>query len=183
MNDHVIKKISSLIYNNAKDENDELLTLIDYGLKMMPELAFSYQCGKEIFKNREDILGSSDYLWEREYTIIKGYGPSDLVFLSKDKNLPNYVIEFKLDDTWYKYRNDINKLTDLKDKNWVKLFCSFKHVFIERDKGINQAEKFLQKLREIFGKNARLVEEARTFKTKVKYDHKDYFLYTFWQIY
>jgi hypothetical protein len=121
-------------------------------------------------------------LWEREYTIIKGYGPSDLVFRSKDNNLPNYVIEFKLDDTWYKYRNDIKKLNNLKDKNWIKLFCSFKYVFIEKNKGIDQAEEFFQILKKEFDDKATLIHKD-TFHTKVKYEHKDYFLYTFWQIY
>lgn len=180
MENQVVKNISSFIYSHANKENDELLKLTGYGLKKMPELAFSYQCGKEIFRFRNIILNSSRYKWEREYTIKGVSGPSDAVYISEDKDLPNYVIEFKLDATWNKYLADIEKLKKIKDDNWVKLFCSFKHVFIEND--LDQGNDFKQKLEEKFGLGTKLIEEC-VFKTKVKSDQKDHFLYTFWQVY
>ena len=65
----IIEKIGSFIYSQAEKENSELLNLGDYGLKKMPELAFAYECGKGLFRLRELILNSSEYTWEREYTI------------------------------------------------------------------------------------------------------------------
>lgn len=182
MEDQIIRKISSFIYSQALKENDELINLTKYGLKKMPELAFAYQCGKEIFRLRNIILNSSDYTWEREYTINGCTGPSDVVFLNEDGNLPNYVIEFKLDATSYKYSDDIEKLKNIKEEKWVKLFCSFKHVFIEDEKNVDQAKDFLETLEKEFGKDAKLVGKKKTFKTIVNSKHKDYFLYTFWQV-
>ena len=183
MENQVIKNLSSFIYQKAVQENDELIKLCDYGLKKMPELAFAYQCGKEIYRLREIMLESVEYRWEREYTIEQSSGPSDLVFLIDDDQLPNYVIEFKLDATWYKYKGDIDKLKAIKNDKWVKLFCSFKHVFIEQEKDVDQAVDFLKTLKDEFGNKAQLVGEEKVFHTVVNSKHKDRFLYTFWKVF
>ena len=75
-----------------------------------------------------------------------------------------------------------DRLPDCKSGR-ARLFCSFKHVFIEKDNEIDQAEEFLGTLEKEFGDNAKLIGEARTFKTIINSKHKDYFLYTFWQVF
>ena len=72
-----------------------------------------------------------------------------------------------MDDTWYKYQSDIKKLKEINDKKWVKLFCSFKYVFIEKEKEIDQAFDFHKTLENEFGTNATLIQKE-SFKTKVK---------------
>jgi len=170
-----------MIYDLAFEENKELMDLTEnaVGLKKMPELAFAYECGKEIFRHRKIILNSSDYSWERELVIQKGLGPSDLVFLSEDSGLPNYVIEFKLDDNWHKYQSDIEKLVKLESENWVKLFCSFKHVF--KYGNTDQSIDFIEILKTEFGNEAVLISHE-LFETKIFNEQKDQFLYTCWLV-
>jgi len=179
---NVIKNIRSIILELAIRENEELMNLTKVGLKKMPELAFSYICGKEMFKYREVVFGTKEIEWEREVTINKGSGPSDLIFYSRDKSISNYVIEFKLDDTWHKYKNDIDKLKNLKEPGWIKLFCSFKYVFIEKSKNIDQSKDFLNDLNNAFGDNAVSIGDPVNIKTFVKYHTKDYLLFTFWHV-
>ena len=181
MKDSVPKKISTMIYDLAFEENKELLKLTEngMGLKKMPELAFAYECGKAIFRNRKTILNSSDYTWERELVIEKGLGPSDLVFLSEDSHLPHYVIEFKLDDTWHKYKADIKKLKEIKDENCVNIFCSFKHVF--KYGNTDQSIGFIEILQTEFGNEAVMIQDE-LFKTKISNKPKDHFFYTSWLV-
>jgi len=121
--DDIIKKIVEV----AKKENKELMQIADnnlnseLGIFHMPELAFAYECGKQIMQNSNNIFGENIPKWCREVDLGNG-GPSDLVFQFNDES--KIVIEFKMRDTGDAYISDVDKLSKLQDRKIVKLFCA-----------------------------------------------------------
>ena len=130
-------KLFETIYELACKENKELIQKFGKGIFFMPELAFSYLCGKSIMMEQSSIFGADDYTWVREKA-FKNYGIADMVFESKSDN-PETVIEFKMDDTYHNYLRDVEKLRGL-EGNFKKYFCALKWEFAD------QTEKFLEVL-------------------------------------
>ena len=122
----IATKISKLIFEVAKQENSTLSSLVKEGIFYMPELAFVYDCGKAIMTNSKTIFGDNTPTWKREEDLGNG-GPTDLIFKFKDGK--RIVIEFKLRSTSYAYISDIEKLSNLKDNNTLKIFCALIDVF------------------------------------------------------
>lgn len=127
-----LSRIAQKIYNVAMEENNHLLRLSknplnpNLGLFHMPELAFAYQCGKEIMLNANEIFGENIPRWGREVKIDTG-GPTDLVFTFNDGR--KIAIEFKMRDTEDAYISDIDKLSNIKDHNVLRVFCIVVDVF------------------------------------------------------
>ncbi|RLA84606.1 MAG: hypothetical protein DRG78_00880 [Epsilonproteobacteria bacterium] len=130
--DKYIKNIIEKIIAVAKKENKQLLQIAnndlntELGIFHMPELAFAYECGKQIMQNPNDIFGENIPQWSRELDLGNG-GPSDLVFVFN--NGYKIVIEFKMRDTADAYINDLDKLSELIDTKIIKLFCAVIDVF------------------------------------------------------
>lgn len=119
------KAIADSILKTAYSENLLLSRIADEGIFHMPELAFAYECGKQIMINSEEIFGNNSATWIREKDLGNG-GPTDLLFeLSSGQNV---AIEFKLRDTANSYKKDVEKLAKL-DGNTMKLFCALIDVF------------------------------------------------------
>ena len=66
-------RLFSTILQVAEDENKYLFDHFRKGIFFMPELAFSYQCGKAVMEDKTSILGNSEYSWVREKE-YKDYG-------------------------------------------------------------------------------------------------------------
>lgn len=121
--DSIINKIVEV----AKNENQELMQIAnndlnsELGIFHMPELAFAYECGKQIMKKPNNIFEENIPQWCREFDLGNG-GPSDLVF--NFANGYKIVIEFKMRDTADAYLSDLTKLSKLQDEKTVKLFCA-----------------------------------------------------------
>jgi hypothetical protein len=77
--------------------------------------------------NHESIISESRWVREKDY---KDYGSADLVF-EPENDEPEIVIEFKMDDTWYSYLKDVEKLRSLTG-NYRKFFCSLKWVYSDQ---------------------------------------------------
>lgn len=118
-------EIAKIIINVAESENSILFETSNEGIFFMPELAFAYECGKQIILNSEKVFGSNPVIWAREKNLGNG-GPSDLVFELGSGH--SVAIEFKLRDKRESYVKDITKLSKL-DDNTLKLFCSLVDVF------------------------------------------------------
>ncbi len=118
--------IAELIYETAYSENAALHDLANEGIFHMPELAFAYECGKAIIREKVAVFGDVHAKWLREVNLGNG-GPTDLVF--ELENGEKLAIEFKLRNTTKSYENDIIKLCNLKDENINKLFCALIDVF------------------------------------------------------
>ncbi len=123
---NISNKISNVILKVAKSEDSTLSSLVKEGIFHMPELAFSYECGKAIMSESQSIFGSNIPKWVREKDLGNG-GPTDLLFEFKDGK--RIAIEFKLRDTCHAYIKDIEKLFNLKDKKTLRLFCALIDVF------------------------------------------------------
>jgi len=127
-----IEGIADKIIKVAREENKQLMEIADNSLNQdlgifnMPELAFAYECGKQIMQNANVLFGKNIPQWSRELNLGNG-GPSDLVFNFNDGN--QIVIEFKMRDTADAYFSDLNKLSELKDEKIIKLFCAVIDVF------------------------------------------------------
>lgn len=172
------KSISDAILGFAKEENKTLETL-NLGIFYIPELAFAYQMGKLIALSGKEYLSADTYRWVRE-TDLGNWGPTDLIFLNEDKNLPSYAIEFKLDDTYHAYTADIKKLKmpfkqPWDSYTWKKYFCALKWVLSEK-----QGHTFMETMRTQFAQ-AELVD-FYLFETIVNAKPKQYCLYSFWEI-
>jgi len=119
-----IKKITDKIIETAKNENDQLMEIVNnnsnLGIFHMPELAFAYKCGKHIMQNKNNIFGDNIPQWCREVDLGNG-GPSDLVFIFD--NGYKIVIEFKMRDKVDAYIFDLEKLSKLENEKTIKLFC------------------------------------------------------------
>jgi len=121
--DSIIKEIVDV----AKNENKQLMQISnsslnsELGIFHMPELAFAYECGKQIMQNANNIFEGNIPQWCREFDLGNG-GPSDLVFNFNDGY--KIVIEFKMRDTVNAYIGDLDKLSKLQDEKIVKLFCA-----------------------------------------------------------
>jgi len=121
-----IEGIVDKIIEVTKKENQQLMEIAhngsnqNLGVFNIPELAFAYECGKQIMQNANIIFGENIPQWCRELNLGNG-GPSDLVFNFNDGN--KIVIEFKMIDDKYAYRKDLEKLSKLDDKIY-KIFCA-----------------------------------------------------------
>jgi hypothetical protein len=121
-----IEGITKKIVEVAKNENKELMQISnndlnsELGVFHMPELAFAYECGKQIMQNANNIFGENIPQWCRELNLGNG-GPSDLVFIFNDGY--KIVIEFKMINDKYAYRKDLEKLSELDGKVY-KIFCA-----------------------------------------------------------
>lgn len=118
-------EIAQVIVSVAKNEDSLLSKIANQGIFHMPELAFVYECGKQIMLNSEKIFGKNHVVWIREKDLGNG-GPTDLVFELDNGYM--VAIEFKLRDTSHSYIRDVNKLSKLSEKT-LKLFCALIDVF------------------------------------------------------
>ncbi len=121
----LVNEIAKIITKVAKAEDSLLLRVANEGIFHMPELAFAYECGKQIMVNSEQVFGSNTAVWAREKNLGNG-GPTDLVFeLSNEYRV---AIEFKLRDTSESYIKDTIKLSKLNEST-LKFFCALIDVF------------------------------------------------------
>ncbi len=135
-----IKHIARKIVEVAEKENQELMTIAKsdakrgvnskIGIFHMPELAFAYECGKQIMQNANQIFENNIPKWCRELVLDKKAGPTDLVFVFNDGQ--KIAIEFKMRDTGDAYHKDLVKLSDIKDLKVTKMFCAIIDTF-EKD--------------------------------------------------
>jgi len=175
------ERISKTILEVALEENRVLTGCFNKGIFDIPELAFVYLVGKKISFSTSTHFDSENYSWVREKDFGNG-GPTDLAFISSDINEPNYLIEFKMDDTYHSYNADIEKLkeplnTEHRNIHFEKFFCGLKWV-----ENKEQGEKWLETLRNLIEGSANLVLEY-VFPTIVGDPKiKRFCLYTFWQI-
>ena len=150
-------EIANKIVEVAEEENKQLMELPgsskqNLGIFHMPELAFAYECGKQIMKNAKNIFHNDNIpSWQREISLGNG-GPSDLVFEFQDGY--KIVIEFKMRDTIDAYLGDLSKLSKLEDSRTSKLFCAIVDVF--------------QKDLDNDGRVSRINNDPRTEKLKIK---------------
>jgi len=157
-----IDSIINEIVEVAQNENQELMKIAnndlnsELGIFHMPELAFAYQCGKQIMKNSNNIFEENIPQWCREFDLGNG-GPSDLVF--NFANGYKIVIEFKMRDTADAYLSDLTKLSKLQDEKIIKLFCAVIDVFpknLENDgrvKKINTDSRTKELIVKLFNTN------------------------------
>ena len=162
----------STILDVAQKENKILMEQYGKGIFFMPELAFTYLCGKSIMNNQTAIFGKADYRWirEKEY---KNFRIADLVFKAVDDSSPEVVIEFKMDDTSHKYLRDIEKLRSL-EGNFKKYFCSLKWAFA------GQVKDFLSKLKKEF--DSKLIDHEIIDTTVGSSKGEDQCLLTLWEV-
>ncbi len=122
-----IQNITDKIVQVAKEENRKLLSIAsnklnsELGIFQMPELAFAYECGKQIMQNANEIFEENIPEWCRELDLGNG-GPTDLVFILDDGQ--KIAIEFKMRNTGDAYIGDLNKLSNINDGEVIKLFCA-----------------------------------------------------------
>ncbi len=122
--ENVYKRICDL----ARKE-DEKLRKVRKGIFYMPELAFAYSVGKDLYDASRQIFGKSAVDWQREIVIGHG-GPSDLVIrFTSGKDL---VIEFKMRETWGKYIADIEKLESLDGSEYDRMFVALVDASLSR---------------------------------------------------
>ena len=131
-----IENIATKIVEVAEKENQALMTIAKSGLNSkigifhMPELAFAYECGKQIMQDAKEIFGDNIPQWCRELVLDKKVGPTDLVFVFNDGQ--KIAIEFKMRDTGDAYHKDLLKLSNIKDHNVTRIFCAIIDTF-EKD--------------------------------------------------
>ncbi|MFD2175974.1 hypothetical protein [Veronia pacifica] len=138
-----IEKIADIICQTARDEDIELSELANEGIFWMPELAFVYQCGKNIIREAESVFGTSEVIWCREKNYGNG-GPTDLAF-----ELPNgelLAIEFKLRATTTAYEGDVKKLCRISRPQTTRLFCALVDVFESVITGDDGRQKHIETL-------------------------------------
>ena len=131
---HDVLPADALVRNKIIDvtlKEDEILQRIGKGIFYMPELAFAYTVGKEIYLNRKRIFDNQEVEWLRE-SKIKRQGEHaneifDLIFEIGKNTIDNtIVIEFKMPDKKDKYKMDIEKLHRIQNLpvNYTKIFCA-----------------------------------------------------------
>ncbi|MEW6061904.1 MAG: hypothetical protein AB1600_08195 [Bacteroidota bacterium] len=118
--------IRDAIVSYAKREDNELKRLCSKGIFFMPEIAFAFGVGKEIYRNRSHIFNGLNLEWKREET-LGNTGPIDLVF----KIDGNYCIpiEFKIRQTSDAYISDVRKLIALYTQKCFPVFCALVDAF------------------------------------------------------
>ena len=130
-----IQNITDKIVQVTKEENRELLSVAsnklnsELGIFQMPELAFAYECGKQIMQNANEIFEENIPKWSRELDLGNG-GPTDLVFIFDDGR--KIAIEFKMRNTGDAYIEDLNKLSGISDSKVIKIFCAIVDI-MEKD--------------------------------------------------
>jgi hypothetical protein len=120
-------RIATVFSRVAQEEDAQLAKLCKEGIFFMPELAYSYACGKAILSETDAIFGNTKVTWFREYDLFREYGlenggPSDLVFVVPDEK--KIVVEVKMIDTLTNYLSDIVKLNKLSPQKHVRIFCA-----------------------------------------------------------
>lgn len=98
--------------------DSELRQLNNTGIFFAPELYIAFCLGRDIYKNRDRIFGTSDVKWLRETNLGNG-GPSDICFEVENRKV---VFELKLRDTSHAYNADVEKLKRLTEIE-EKFFC------------------------------------------------------------
>ena len=139
-------ELFDIIKGVASIENDNLRENFNKGIFFMPELAFSYECGKAL-KIRHSSLSKDEFELYRELKLENG-GISDIVFKS---NSTTVVVEFKMDDKIGAYIKDIQKLQKL-PFSYERYFCSIKHVFAV------QVDEFLKDMKRNFAARVELID-------------------------
>jgi len=123
MNEH-LERIGNLIIEKAESE-EETLRNLGKNIFNMPELAFAYQIGKEIYMQREEIFPNSKIEWDRETTLGNN---SRIIYDLRLKvdNSKDIIISFKMDTDQNKYVSDVKCLNELNENEFEKIFCSLK---------------------------------------------------------
>jgi len=157
----ICENIRSTIINVALRE-DAILKIAGKGIFFMPELAFAYEVGKQIYLTRKSVLLDEGFEWKREEKV--GDGIADLIFVHNNK-VDRIVIEFKVMSKDHQYKKDIVKLKGLPESN-LKLFCALEDIFV---KNIHEKES-----RRIFRiskdfKELESVNDPFTFSTASNY--------------
>lgn len=121
-----ITKVAQAIALFAQKEDRELREISNEGIFHMPELAFSYACGKSIMQNHKQIFDGRKANWVREKDLGNG-GPTDLLFEFECGH--RIAIEFKMRDKSSSYLKDLKKLSLLKDDRTARIFCALTDTF------------------------------------------------------
>ena len=122
----ILSRIGEMIERVAREEEFFLKSVANQRIFHMPELAFSYACGKEIMCHRKYVFGDLHPEWKRE-TVLGDGGPTDLLFeLPNNKSI---AIEFKLRGTGESYIRDIEKLLGLDQEKYAVAFCALVDAF------------------------------------------------------
>ena len=127
-----IENIARKIVEVAEKENQQLMAIAKsganpkIGIFHMPELAFAYECGKQIMQDVNKIFGDNIPEWSREKKLENG-GLTDLIFAFDDGQ--KIAIEFKMRGTGTAYLDDLDKLSKLKDAKTTKIFCAIIDTF------------------------------------------------------
>ena len=117
----MLKKISDIIVDTARQE-DSILKKVGKGIFQIPELAFAYSVGREIAINAETIFGNTNICWLPEETIATNSGRTDLVFTNPESK--GLAVEFKIGGHADSYRRDIDKLCNIDDIKYERIFCA-----------------------------------------------------------
>jgi len=81
-----IQNITDEIVQVTKEENRKLLTIENHesnsklGIFRISDLAFAYECGKQIMQNTNETFEENIPEWCRESVLDKNAGLTDLVF-------------------------------------------------------------------------------------------------------
>ncbi len=136
------KKLANAILDLVRKENEILISGFQKGIFDCPELALVYMLGKELATDSIEHFGTG-YQWVRETNFGQG-GPTDLAFVAEDETFPILLFEFKMDDTYHVYANDIKKLRKPLTGKYAsqeahKFFCGLKWCNNSSDKRVFEA--------------------------------------------
>ena len=165
-----IDLLAMTICEVAKNEDDILSELANEGVFHMPELAFAYECGKEIIRKSSEIFGTNEVKWYREKDLGNG-GPTDLVLTVKDSY--RIAIEFKMRDTNVAYESDIKKLSKIDDNKTIKIFCALVDV-LEKDRDDDGRQAHIENLQ---GYEVSSIHKA-SFKTNQHWYKSEVYCYS-----
>jgi hypothetical protein len=127
----ISENIRIAIINVALRE-DAILTATGKGILVMPEVAFAFEVGKEIYLTRRTVLLNENYEWNREVKLKKDSKElTDLVFENKKNKNDIIAIEFKILSKEDEYQKDIDKLKSLPN-NYLKIFCALEDILASK---------------------------------------------------
>ncbi len=158
-----VSNLATIFTEVAVREESVLQAACDKGIFFMPELAYTYVCGREAMTQAQKIFGDEVPEWNRELDLGNG-GPSDLVF--EFQNGKHIVIEFKMRDKIDAYIADLEKLSRLDANKNIRVFCVLLDMFT-RDLPDDGRLQALQDAALMLGeKLTPLMSEFKTFETK-----------------